>query len=58
MGEAFHLVCHDCTEEGVYDDRGAAESALECHRRDVDHRMSLLDIAAPHVDTCEVDSAP
>jgi hypothetical protein len=46
MDETFHLVCHDCPEEGVYDDRRDAETARETHELESDHRMTMLDIAA------------
>jgi len=47
MDGVFHLVCHECPEEGVYEDRTTAVSVLERHEREADHRMSLLDISDP-----------
>jgi hypothetical protein len=57
MDEAFHLVCHDCPEEGVYGDRRSAESALERHEREAGHRMSLLDISAARDGPRDIKSA-
>lgn len=44
MGEAFHVVCHECTEEGLYDSRSAAVSSRESHVNETGHRVSMLDI--------------
>lgn len=58
MGKGFHLVCHECTEEGVYGDRQRAVSARERHERDADHRVSLLDITDPRTDAAELEPSP
>lgn len=47
MGERFHFVCHECTEEGVYDDREAALAARNEHVEATDHRVSMENIAEP-----------
>lgn len=47
MDETFHLVCHECPEEGVYDDRREAVAARDHHQREADHRMTMLDIGGP-----------
>ena len=44
MDETYHLVCHECPEEGVYEDRRDADSARERHEGETDHRMTVLDI--------------
>lgn len=55
MGAVFHLVCHECSEEGVYEKRSTAVSALERHERDADHRMTLLDIEAARAESPDVE---
>lgn len=47
MGKRFHFVCHECTEEGVYEDREAALSTRDDHVAQTDHRVSLENIADP-----------
>lgn len=44
MGEAFHVVCHECSEEGVYESRPAAASVREDHTDETSHRVSMLEI--------------
>jgi len=44
MGEAFHVVCHECPEEGIYENRQAAVSARESHAEETGHRTSMLDV--------------
>jgi len=45
MGDAFHVVCHECPEEGVYDSRSRAESACDSHTDETDHNVTMLDIS-------------
>lgn len=45
MGGRFHFVCHECTEEGVYEDRGEALATRDEHVERTGHRVSLEDIA-------------
>lgn len=47
MGERFHFVCHECTEEGVYDDRDEALATKDEHVARTDHRVSMENIADP-----------
>lgn len=47
MGGQFHFVCHECSEEEVYEDRSEATDARETHVRETDHRVSLQNIADP-----------
>lgn len=47
MDERFHFVCHECAEEGVYEDRGTALAARDEHVARTDHRVSTRDIADP-----------
>jgi hypothetical protein len=44
MGDAFHVVCHECPEEGVYESRSGAASARDSHTDETGHRVSMLDI--------------
>lgn len=41
---AFHVVCHECPEEGIYESASAARTARDDHRAETGHRVSLLDI--------------
>lgn len=49
MREVFHVVCHECAEEGLYESRSDAVSSRESHVDETGHRVSMLDIgrAAP-----------
>jgi len=44
MGEAFHVVCHECPEEGLYESRSDAVDSRDSHADETDHRVSMLDI--------------
>jgi hypothetical protein len=44
MGEAFHVVCHECSEEALYGSRSDAVSSRELHSDETGHRVSMLDI--------------
>lgn len=55
MEEAFHLVCHDCPEEGVYGNRMTAEAARERHASEADHRLSLMDVSVPPRTTADAE---
>lgn len=45
MEPAYHFVCHECPEEGVYADRSEAEGVRDAHVERTDHRVSLQDVA-------------
>jgi len=45
MQRVYHVVCHDCTFEGVYET--AATAAGECEGHDAAHRVSRLEIERP-----------
>lgn len=45
MEGMFHFVCHECAEEGVYDDRSDAKTARDAHVDETAHRVSLRQIA-------------
>lgn len=45
MGGTFHFVCHECTAEGVYDDRSEAVAARDEHVDENGHRVSLRNIS-------------
>lgn len=47
MGGTIHVVCHECTEEGVYEDLTEAVTVRETHVDETGHRISVLDIATP-----------
>ncbi|MFB6074717.1 MAG: hypothetical protein ABEJ89_06865 [Haloarculaceae archaeon] len=44
MAGTFHVVCHDCTLEGVYEERGDAVDARDRHEAETEHRVSCADI--------------
>ncbi|MFB6309350.1 MAG: hypothetical protein ABEH35_08480 [Haloarculaceae archaeon] len=44
MAGTYHLVCHDCQEEGMYDDHTDAVDARTEHERETSHRMTVQDI--------------
>lgn len=44
MEEAFHVVCHECPEEGLYERRRDAVSIRDEHADETGHRVSMLDI--------------
>lgn len=46
MGEAFHVVCHECSEEGLYESRSVAVRSQESHADETGHRVSMLGIDA------------
>ena len=46
MGK-YHVVCHECPEEEVVDDRDAASELAEKHEAETDHRVSFSEIEAP-----------
>ena len=41
----YHVVCHDCPFEGLFET--AATAAGECESHDGDHRVSRLEIKRP-----------
>lgn len=41
----YHVVCHDCPFEGMFET--AATAAGECDGHDADHRVSQLEIKRP-----------
>lgn len=47
MSGVYHVVCHDCRFEGVYETAADAEAASGEHRREHGHRVSLLEIERP-----------
>lgn len=44
MGAAFHVVCHECSEEGVYESQTEAVSLREAHADETGHRVSMMEI--------------
>ncbi len=53
MGGSFHVTCHGCRFEGVYDDHAEATADRQRHELDSDHPVSLLEIDRP--DPAETD---
>ena len=47
MGGKYHVVCHECPEERVLDDREAAHEARAAHEAKTDHRVSCGAIEPP-----------
>ncbi|MBV0900539.1 hypothetical protein [Haloarcula salina] len=47
MVGAYHLVCHECPFEGLFDDRATAERERAAHESTTDHQTTLLDISEP-----------
>lgn len=47
MGEAYHVVCHDCPFEELYESAAEAVAAVESHSGDHNHRVSQLEISRP-----------
>lgn len=39
--KAYHIVCHDCTEEAMLYDRTKAERRCSEHTRSTNHNMSM-----------------
>lgn len=50
MGGKYHVVCHECTEEGVLDDHDAARTLRAEHEAATGHRVSSKQIDPPVVD--------
>lgn len=40
-------MCHECMEEGVYEDFSEAVTIRQAHADETGHRISVLDIAGP-----------
>lgn len=49
MGGNYHVVCHECPEERVLDERDAARDARAAHEEETGHRVSCeaIDPAVP-----------
>lgn len=47
MGGVYHVVCHDCPFEGLYESAASAETAVETHTAEHDHRVSQMEISRP-----------
>lgn len=47
MGETFHVVCHECTEEALFESRSDAVASRELHADKTGHRVSMLEIGTP-----------
>lgn len=45
MTGRYHVVCHECAFEGLYEARSVAVGQRDAHESEHGHRMSLLDIA-------------
>lgn len=51
MGGVYHVVCHECPFEGLYEDVSEAETASGTHREEHDHRVSKLELDRPPLRT-------
>lgn len=47
MGGVYHVVCHDCPFEGLYETAAEAVDAVETHSAENGHRVSQLEISRP-----------
>ena len=45
MAGSYHVVCHECAFEGLYEDASVAEGQRDAHTSDSGHQMSLRDIS-------------
>lgn len=45
MGGTYHVVCHECPVEGMFDERTDAVETVDAHERETGHRLSVLDIS-------------
>lgn len=45
MGGIYHVVCHDCPFEELYESAAEASAAVESHSGDHGHRVSKLEIS-------------
>lgn len=41
----YHVVCHDCTREGVVDEETIAREQVRSHRRETGHSVEYAEIA-------------
>lgn len=46
----YHVVCHECPEERMIDDREAARTLQSSHEAETGHRVSCKEIAPEAVD--------
>ncbi|WP_336337849.1 hypothetical protein [Haloarcula brevis] len=45
MAGTYHVVCHECAFEGLYEEPSVAEGRRDAHASASGHRMSLCDIS-------------
>lgn len=50
MAGKYHVVCHECLEERVFDDRESARTLRAEHEAETGHRVSSDRIDRPVVD--------
>lgn len=43
----YHVVCHDCAEEGIFEDEAAARGLQDAHEETTNHRVSCMEIGPP-----------
>jgi len=46
MAGRYHVVCHECAFEGLYEASSVAEGQRDAHASASGHRMSLRDISS------------
>jgi len=47
MGWVYHVVCHECPFEGLYEGRTDADDERRTHVNEHGHRVSALEISRP-----------
>lgn len=47
MDRVYHVTCHECAFEGMFEDHGTALDEWNEHGREDDHRVSLLELDRP-----------
>ena len=47
MSGVYHVVCHECPFEGLYDGAASADDERRTHAAEHDHRVSQLELSRP-----------
>jgi hypothetical protein len=47
MSGVYHVVCHECPFEGLYEVSTSAQAERQSHADEHDHRVSQLEISRP-----------
>lgn len=46
--DTYHVVRQECPEEAILDEQAAAESVVEDHREETDHRTNVGSFSLPN----------